>query len=566
MHLPIETIKKIIVGSGFVSEADFDDAAKTASELNKDIVDILIFRGAINEDTVGKLIAEHYGIPFANIRRLNIPPEILSQIPEKMARVYKIVPFGQEGKVLKVAMENPEDFEALEFAKRHTGLEIEQYFATRDDLVKGLGQYKKGIKEDFEKIISENIKKIGAPEVGSEEEEDLAKLAEKVPIIKILDTIFSYAISEKASDIHIERQEEEVVIRFRIDGVLRDIVKFPKGVEAALVARIKILSNLKIDEHRVPQDGRYKFIIDEDVVSLRISIIPGFYGENVVMRLLQETNRPSSLEELGLVGHNLEIIRANITRPHGMILVTGPTGSGKTTTLYSILNILNTIEVKICTIEDPIEYAIGRVTQIQVNTKTGVEFATGLRALMRHDPDIIMVGEIRDNETAEIAIHSALTGHLVLSTLHTNTAAGAIPRFLDMGSEDFLLASTLNVVIAQRLVRKICSSCIVKYTPDEMIRKKLSKDLGNSLEGQKFYKGQGCGQCNHKGYVGRIGIYEALAVTEKIRSLITQRATSDEIQKQAITEGMTTMLQDGLDKVSSGLTTIEEVIRVVREN
>ncbi|KKQ52252.1 hypothetical protein A2865_02270 [Candidatus Woesebacteria bacterium RIFCSPHIGHO2_01_FULL_39_17] len=566
MQLPIETLKKIIVGSGFVSEADFDDAAKSASELNKDVVDTLIFRGAINEDTVGKLIAEHYDIPFANIRRLNIPPEVLSLIPEKMARVYRIIPFGQEGKVLKLAMENPEDFEALEFAKRNTGLEIEQYFATRDDLVRSLGQYKKGIKEDFEKIISENIKKVGTTEVGAEEEEDLAKLAEKVPIIKILDTIFSFAISEKASDIHVERQEEEVVIRFRIDGVLRDIVKFPRGVEAALVARIKILSNLKIDEHRVPQDGRYKFIIDEDVVSLRISIIPGFYGENVVMRLLQETNRPLSLEELGLVGHNLEIIRANITRPHGMILVTGPTGSGKTTTLYSILNILNTIEVKICTIEDPIEYAIGRVTQIQVNPKTGVEFATGLRSLMRHDPDIIMVGEIRDNETAEIAIHSALTGHLVLSTLHTNTAAGAIPRFLDMGSEDFLLASTLNVVIAQRLVRKICSSCIVKYTPDEMIRKKLSKDLGFSLEGQKFYKGQGCGQCNHKGYVGRIGIYEALEVTEKVKNLVTQRATSDEIQKQAASDGMTTMLQDGLDKVSSGLTTIEEVIRVVREN
>ncbi len=563
MQLPVETLKKIIVGSGFVSEADFDDAAKTAAELNKQIVDILIFRGAINEDTVGKLISEHYGIPFANIKKVNIEPEILSLIPEKMARIYRIVPFGKEDKKLKLAMENPEDFEALEFAKRHTGLEIDQYYAIRDDMVKALGQYKKGIKEDFEKIISENIKKI----VGGEaEEEDLVKAAEKVPVVKILDTIFSYAISEKASDIHIETQEKEVVIRFRIDGVLRDIVKFPRGIEPAIVARIKILSNLKIDEHRVPQDGRYKFILDDDVISLRISIIPGFYGENVVMRLLAETNRPLSLEELGLIGHNLELIRENITRPHGMILVTGPTGSGKTTTLYSILNILNTIEVKICTIEDPIEYGISRVTQIQVNTKTGVEFATGLRALLRHDPDIIMVGEIRDNETAEIAIHSALTGHLVLSTLHTNTAAGAIPRFLDMGSEDFLLASTVNVIIAQRLVRKICSGCIIKYTPEEAIRKKLSKDLGITLEDQKFYKGQGCSQCNHKGYTGRIGIYEALSVNEKIRNLITQRATSDVIQRQAVADGMITMLQDGLDKVSSGLTTIEEVIRVVREN
>ena len=561
MQITPESLKKIIVGSGFVGEADFDGAAKTAIELGKNIVDILIFRGLINEETIGKLVSEHFEVPFISLRRQNIQSEVLSLIPEKMARMYRIVPIGKEKGKLKIAMENPEDFEALEFAKRHTGFEIEAYYATKDDLSKALGQYKKGIKEDFEKIISENVKRIG-PEA---DEEDLAKAAEQVPIVKILDTIMSYAITEKASDIHIEVQEEEVVVRFRIDGVLREIVKFPRGIETALVARIKILSNLKIDEHRTPQDGRHKFLFEDEVVSLRISIIPGFYGENVVMRLLQEANRPLSLEELGLTGHNLEIIRSNMTRPHGMILVTGPTGSGKTTTLYSVLNILNTIEVKICTIEDPIEYAIGRVTQIQVNPKTGIEFSAGLRALMRHDPDIIMVGEIRDKETAEIAIHSALTGHLVLSTLHTNTAAGAIPRFLDMGAEDFLLASTLNVVIAQRLVRKICSNCIIKYAPSDVVRKKLSKDLGVNLEDQKFYKGQGCNQCNRKGYTGRIGIYEALAITEEIRILITQKATSDEIQKKAIEEGMVTMLQDGLDKVSSGLTTIEEVLRVVRE-
>jgi len=562
MQLTTEELKKIIVGSGFVSESEFDSAVKAATDLGKNPIDTLIFRGLINEDTVGKLLSDHFGVPFANIRRLNIPAEVISVIPEKMARVYRIVPFGKEGRRLKLAMENPEDVEAIEFAKRHTGLEVEPYFATHDDITKALGQYKKGIKLDFERIISENLKKA---EVGVSEE-DLAKAAEKVPIVKIFDTILSYAVSEHASDIHIEVQEEEVVVRYRIDGVLRDIVKFPRGIESALVARIKILSNLKIDEHRIPQDGRYKFFLDDEVVSLRISIIPAFYGENVVMRLLQETNRPLALEELGLTGHNLEVVRQNITKPHGMILVTGPTGSGKTTTLYSILNILNTIEVKICTIEDPIEYAIGRVTQIQVNPKTGLEFSTGLRALMRHDPDIIMVGEIRDEETAEIAIHSALTGHLVLSTLHTNTAAGAIPRFLDMGAEDFLLASTLNVIIAQRLVRKICSNCIVKYNPDSAVLKKLEKDLGISLAGQKFYRGQGCDQCNHKGYVGRIGIYEALPVTEKIRSLITRKATSDEIQKTAVEEGMVTMLQDGMDKVASGLTTIEEVIRVVRES
>ena len=562
MQLDQETLKKIIVGSGFVPEKDFDAAAKASSELEKNVLDLLVFRGLINEETVSKLIADYFKVSFANISRANIPAEILSLIPEKMARVYRIIPFEKDDKKLKIAMENPEDFEALEFAKRHTGFSIIPHFANKDDINKALGQYKKSIKEDFQKIITENLKKA----TPGSSEEDLAKAAEEVPIVRILDTIISYSVAERASDIHIETLAEEVVVRFRIDGVLRDIVKLQKGVEGALVARIKILSNLKIDEHRVPQDGRYKFTLDNEVVSLRISIIPSFYGENVVMRLLQEGARPLSLEELGLTGHNLELMRANISKPHGMILVTGPTGSGKTTTLYSVLNILNTVEVKTCTIEDPIEYAISRVTQIQVNPKTGVEFSAGLRALMRHDPDIIMVGEIRDQETAEIAIHSALTGHLVLSTLHTNTAAGAIPRFLDMGVEDFLLASTVNVIIAQRLVRKICSNCITKYQPPEIVVKKLSKDLGFDLKEQKFYKGKGCAQCNMKGYTGRIGIYEALEANEKIRELITGKATSDEIQKEAVNKGMTIMLQDGLDKVASGLTTIEEVIRVVREN
>jgi len=562
MKLSTASLKKVITSSGFVSEEDFDSASKTASEVGKDTVDILIFRGLINEEVVGKLISDYYKVPFANLRLVAFTPEMLSPIPEKMARMYRIIPFGSEKDKLKLAMEDPEDFEALEFVKRHSGLNPEIYYVTKEDLSKALGQYKKGIKEDFSKVISENIKKI---EKGSGD--DLTKAAETVPVVKILDTILSYAFSERASDIHIEVMEGEVVIRYRIDGMLRDIIKFPRGIEQPLVARVKILANLKVDEHRVPQDGRYKFESENDeIVSLRISIIPSFYGENVVMRLLREANRPLSLEELGFTGHNLDVLRENISKPHGMILVTGPTGSGKTTTLYSVLNILNTIDVKVCTIEDPIEYGMHRVTQIQVNPKTGLEFSTGLRALLRHDPDIIMVGEIRDEETAEIAIHSALTGHLVLSTLHTNTAAGAIPRFLDMGAEDFLLASTINVIIAQRLVRKICSSCIAKYTPEETLVKKLSKDLNVDLKGQKFYKGKGCAQCGNKGYQGRMGIYEALPITEKVRGLITKKATSDEIQEVAVSEGMTTMLTDGLDKVSSGLTTIEEVVRVAREN
>ncbi len=558
MELAAKTLKEILVGAGFVSETDFDDAAKASTELGKDITDILIFRGFINEDALGKLISDHLHVSYANIRRLSIPKEVLALIPEKIARTYRIVPFGKEEGKLKLAMNNPEDFEALEFAKRQTGLKIIPYYASDEDLSRALGQYKKGIKEDFEAVIAENLKKASP-------EEDLARAAEKLPIIKISDTIMEYAVAERASDIHIETLAEEVIIRFRVDGVLRDIIKLPNGIQDALIARIKILSNLKIDEHRAPQDGRYKFTIGDDVIALRISIVPGFNGENVVMRVLHESNRPLSLEELGLKGRGLDIIRENMTKPHGMILVTGPTGSGKTTTLYSILNILNTIEVKICTIEDPIEYGINRVSQMQVNKKAGLEFATGLRALLRHDPDIIMVGEIRDEETADIAVHSALTGHLVLSTLHTNTAPGAIARFLDMGVEDFLLASTVNVILAQRLVRKICNTCIVKYTPDSTLKEKYEKSLGVKLTGQKYYKGKGCDECNGKGFIGRIGIYEVLAMTDKIRTLVTTKATTNEIQKAAVTEGMVTMLNDGLDKVSSGLTTIEEVLRVARE-
>ena len=560
MNIPNDKLKDILVGSGYVTESDFESALKSATDIGREIADVLIFRGLISEDALGKLISEKIGYPYADVRKASISEEVLSLIPEKIARNYRLVPFEKKGKKLKVAMENPENFEAIEFAKRQTGLEIIPYFARDEDIARALGEYKKNIKNEFDRIITENLKK------ATPKGEDLVKAAEDVPIVKILDTVLEYAVAERASDVHIETQSEEVIIRFRIDGVLRDIIKLPRGIELAIVARIKILSNLKIDEHRIPQDGRYKFSIDEDIVALRISIIPGFYGENVVMRILRETNRPLSLEELGLTGAGLRIVRENITKPHGMILITGPTGSGKTTTLYSILNILNTIEVKICTIEDPIEYGVNRISQIQVNTKTGLTFATGLRSLLRHDPDIIMVGEIRDQETAEIAIHSALTGHLVLSTLHTNTAAGAIPRFLDMGVEGFLLASTLNVVIAQRLVRKICSSCIMKYTPEDSVIKKLSQDLGISLEKQKFYKGQGCDECHNKGYNGRIGIYEVLPVTEKVRALISTKVTSEEIQKNAVTEGMIAMLQDGLDKVASGMTTIEEVIRVVRES
>jgi len=557
MNLSTQDIKKIIVNAGFITEKEFDVVAQSSKELGKDLLDTLIFKGYVNDEGMGHLIADHYGVGYANLGRQIIDFKVLSLIPEKMALNYRMVVFGKDGKKLKLALEDPKNFEALEFVRRSTRCQVIPFYAGKDEISKALGKYKQNIKEAFEKVMSENI-------AVAKTDDDLQKAAEKLPIIKILDTILGYAVAEHASDIHIETQSENVVVRFRIDGVLQDIIKHPRGIEGALVARIKILSNLKIDERRIPQDGRYKFSINDEIISLRISIIPGFYGENVVMRILHESQRPLSLEELGVAGWSLKTVKENIQKPHGMVLVTGPTGSGKTTTLYSILNMLNTLDVKICTIEDPIEYGVGRITQIQVNSQTGLTFAAGLRSLLRHDPDIIMVGEIRDKETAEIAVHSALTGHLVLSTLHTNTAAGAIPRLLDMGIEDFLLASTLNVIIAQRLVRKINPEIVEKYNPDPGTVKRLEEEFNINLKSQSFYRGKE--NQEKKPFKGRLGLYEVLPATEKIRQAIIKDPSIDNLNKTAIEDGMVSMIQDGVNKLSAGQTTIEEVLRVVQES
>jgi type IV pilus assembly protein PilB len=558
MKLDANTLKDILVGSGKVPEADFNAAAQSAQELGKDVRDVLVFRGLIRQEEISKLVAAHFNVPYLSLRHYKIPEVVIGSIPERMARTYRMVPIDQDSVNLKVAMEDPGNVEGIEFAKRHTGLNVIPHYASHEDITDAINQYKRNIREDFDKVIAENLKKARI-------EGNLLEAAEKLPVIKILDTIFEYAIAERASDIHIEVQEKEVIVRFRVDGVLQDIIRLPRGVEEALIARIKILSNLKLDERRVPQDGRYKIDLSGDEVSLRISIIPGFYGENVVMRLLHESARPLSLEELGITGRNLQIVQANIQKPHGMVLVTGPTGSGKTTTLYSVLNILNTIRVKICTIEDPIEYGVKRVTQIQINQKAGLTFAAGLRALLRHDPDTIMVGEIRDGETAEIAVHAALTGHLVLSTLHTNDAAGTIPRILDMGVEGYLAASTINMVVAQRLVRKICSQCRIEYVPDRQFVDKLAQDHHLNVSKYKFFRGKGCNDCRGTGFSGRVGIYEILPVSEAIRELVGRKVSSDEIAEVARREGMVSMLEDGMEKVSQGLTTIEEALRVVQE-
>lgn len=552
-------LRDIILKSGFVSEKDFDDAEKSATDLGKSIQDVLVYRSLISEDVLGHLIADSYKAPYINLSQKIIPTDILTLLSEEAARTFHVIPFAREDNTLRLAMEDPSDLEAREFAKRKTGMNLKAFYVSSISLGIAIGQYKRNIKEIFTKIIEENIEK------SPSQTEDVVKLAEDLPVIKILDTILEYATSENASDIHFEIMETQFLIRFRVDGLLRDVLSLPKKIHPAIIARIKILAQLKIDEHRVPQDGRFKFKIKDSFVALRVSLLPGFFGENVVLRILPESARPLSLEELGITGHNLELVKRNIGKPHGMILVTGPTGSGKTTTLYSILTILNTTEVNICTVEDPIEYSIRRVNQTQINPAAGLTFAAGLRALLRHDPDIIMVGEIRDKETAEMAIHSSLTGHLVLSTLHTNDAAGTIPRFLDMGAEGFLVASTVNIVIAQRLVRKICTSCIQPYTANEETLNYLKKYTSDIPDKPTFYKGKGCSECGNKGYKGRIGIYEILEVNDEIRKLVIKRVSSEEIMRAGVANGMLPLFKDGINKASGGITTIEEVLRVVKE-
>jgi type IV pilus assembly protein PilB len=443
-----------------------------------------------------------------------------------------------------------------------------------------LKQYGKSLEAEFGDIMTVDT------ETDENGEEDLKKAAEGLSVIRVVDTLLKHAILQQASDIHIEPEEKEVHVRYRIDGVLHDAMSLPKDIATGLVARIKVLSNLKLDEHRLPQDGRFKIATDQYKIAFRVSILPVFDGEKIVMRLLDESSKGLTLEKMGLHPKALEVVQREIRKPNGMILVTGPTGSGKTTTLYTVMDILNQPEVNVSTVEDPVEYRMPRVNQTQINTKIGMTFAAALRALLRQDPDIVMVGEIRDQETLEIAMHAAMTGHLVLSTLHTNSAAATLPRMLDMGAEPFLIASTVNVIIAQRLVRRLCVDCRTEYTMTEKELVSLGKiydlpevfafmqndKMGKKYIGDakdfstvKFYKAVGCDKCGGEGYKGRNGIYEVLAMSTEVRKLVTEAATTEQLNEQAKKEGMATMIEDGFLKMLQGLTSLEEVMRVTKE-
>jgi type IV pilus assembly protein PilB len=570
MHITQEKLKELLVDSGAIGGDVFNSAVEESTRLGQTLPDVLIGRGDITEEYLLEILEPYFDAPLVDLRKQTFPHDILDLIPENFAKSKNVMAFAKDAEKnsLKVAMSDPLDLDTIEFLRAKLGMEIEPYLTGRGSLKYGFRQYKKEIGQEFDKVITDNVNKIlreGASE------SDMAKLADAIPVVTILDSIIEHAVALNASDIHFEPLPNTMLVRYRIDGILEEILSLQKILEPILVARVKILANLQIDEHRIPQDGRFRYEMEEGgYIDSRVNVMPVMHGEKVEMRLLKSSARSLTLEELGLSDEGIKIVNEEIHKSHGMILVTGPTGHGKTTTLYSVLHILNTPEVNITTIEDPIEYEVARVNQTQVNSKAGITFANGLRALVRQNPDIIMVGEIRDAETAEISVHAALTGHLLLSTLHTNDAASAVPRLVDMNIQPFLLASTLNLVVAQRLVRKICTSCVSSYPMPEETKNLIEKSL--ALSGEKYknipktiFHGKGCNACNHTGYQGQIGVFELLHVSEPIKKLIMKLATAAEIKEEAIKEGMTTMFQDGLAKVERGITTIEEVIRVVSE-
>ena len=582
MRVEPQQLRAFLLDAGLVKAEQFDSALKKATETNQKVGDVLVSQGLISQEDLIKSEAYILGIPFVNLEREKVDLEILKIIPEPIARSHNIVAFRKKGNDLEVAMLDPEDLRTIEFIKKTTALRILPRLTTPESIKNLLRQYQKTLEAEFGEIIKKEVGVIKSikEEEKVEEKAELEKMAEELPVIRIVDTLIKHAILQRASDIHIEPQEKEVLVRYRIDGILRDAMTLPKVAAPGIVARIKVLSNLKLDEHRLPQDGRFKVEAEDYKYSIRVSVLPVFDGEKIVMRLLPETAKAYTLEELGLRGEALEMVQLNLRKPVGMILVTGPTGSGKTTTLYAMMEILNTPAVNISTIEDPIEYRMPRINQTQVNPKIGLTFASGLRALVRQDPDILMVGEIRDNETAGLAINAALTGHLVLSTLHTNTAAGAIPRLIDMKAEPFLISSTLNCILAQRLVRRLCPEKEKYYLKEseiknlakycdlnrilEILREEKLVKPGQALNKIPFFRPKKSKECPD-GYKGRIGIFEVLPVTETIKELIIKQASADEIQAQAQKEGMRTMIEDGFLKAAQGITSIEEVLRVIIE-
>ena len=596
-----DTLVKDLLTRGKKATGEQIKSAQDGAGEKTSLQDAVIKAGLISEKDLTKLYAEEIDVPYVDINPQEIKKEVLKLIPERVAKQYNVVLYGVEKDGTKLlAMDDPDDIQAVNFLKKQLGNEIKISISTKQSISAALDQYKGNISSELTKVIApEDEPEEEAEEVSAED------VAEDSPIAQTVNLLIEYAVKAGASDVHIEPREDHVLVRYRVDGILKEANKLPKKVMNALVSRIKILSNLKIDERRAPQDGRFKIVTNGQIFALRVSTLPIVDGEKVVMRILNESSKASTLEELGYWGHSLEIINKAIVQPHGMILVTGPTGSGKSTSLFSVLSLLNNPKVNISTVEDPVEYRIPGTNQTQVNPVAGMTFVNGLRALLRQDPNIIMVGEIRDGETAGLAVQAALTGHLVFSTLHTNNAATCLPRLLDMGIEAFLIASTVRAVVGQRLVRKLCQDCRESVTPDESTLKRINEafNINDSATFKKIHeleksaqesgigkssttaKSQdaelstseskitrlwkahdgGCDSCGQTGYKGRMGIYEVLGNNEAIQKLIVGNATSEVIQDEGVKQGMVTMQLDGFIKALRGLTSIEEILRVTSE-
>ncbi len=582
MRVSDALVQQLLLAAGKIKEEDIENLQKKVATAKRPMQDIVVKDNIISERELTKLYATEIDVPFIEINPKDLEKEMLQQIPERIARQYKAVLLGKENRTWHLAMDDPDDVQALDFIKKQLSQYVMVFIAPSSNILAALDQYRENISTEISDVITEVE--------GDQTEEDVSEedLAENSPIAQTVNLLIEYAIKTEASDIHIEPHEGFVQVRYRQDGVLKEANKLPKKVQAALVSRIKILSNLKIDERRAPQDGRFKINMNGRIFGFRVSTLPIVEGEKVVMRVLDESSEPATLEQLGFWGSALDTINKAIKEPHGMMLVTGPTGSGKSTTLHSVLNILNRPDVNISTVEDPVEYRLEGVNQTQVNVKAGMTFANGLRALLRQDPNVIMVGEIRDGETAGLGVQAALTGHLVFSTLHTNNAATCLPRLLDMDIEPFLIASTVSAVVGQRLVRKINPEEAEEYTPSPEQLKEIEEVFGisdaagwknifalvakadpkmviKSAADMKLWHPKSDLETGQTGYKGRMGIYEVLENDVEVQKLIVANATADQIQEQSIKSGMFTMQIDGLVKAILGRTSIEEIMRVTRE-
>ncbi|HSX48146.1 MAG TPA: ATPase, T2SS/T4P/T4SS family [Candidatus Nanoarchaeia archaeon] len=583
-----QKVEKLILQAGLLTPTKLDAIKQEAVQHNKSLLSVITDQKLVGEEDLVKIQAQAQGVPYVNLEGVSIRPDIVNLLSKDVAKNYMAVPFGRMQGKLAIAMLDPTNVQAADFIARKTGQVVITFMASLKSIEQALGQYKAELGDVGDALNA--AKELDAKDDKPKSGKTLQTLVQDAPITRALNAILEAAVQQRASDIHIEPREKELKIRFRVDGILQDTMTLPKALEPALISRIKILSNLKIDEHRVPQDGEFQIAAGGQAVDLRIAIAPITWGEQVVIRLLNKDSQLLTLDSLGFKGRAFRVINEGIHRPHGMTLATGPTGSGKSTTLYAVIQEIKNVAINIVTLEDPVEYKMDGINQIQVNGDVGLTFASGLRSILRQDPNVVMVGEIRDKETADLAVQAALTGHVVLSTLHTNSAPGVLPRLLDMAVEPFLIASTVNTVIGQRLVRRLCDVCHQEVKSSETETQSISEtlkgilpksqtevkakteDLGYEIlpiAGQSaytFYKAnpEGCDKCM-KGYRGRIGIYEVFAMTDGIEKLLSQHAPTTHVQAQAQADGMLTMKQDGYLKVLNGITTLEEVARVAAD-